>query len=128
MGTVILLRTMTYKSKIEGGKWEGCAVQDLINTYHFRALRYMYYNYSKITFIPEILETIGIPDEFLISKPGKNPELANKLNDLKIDNMSFKARVHSERRDKYKKLYRERKILKETLLSKGKLQSLNHNH
>lgn len=79
----ILLRKLTRKSVLGFGKYAESTVQHVIDTYHTRLLRWYYYNSSNITFTDDILEEIGITDEFKINKPGKDPELGEKLDQKK---------------------------------------------
>lgn len=53
---------------------------------HRRVLRWYYYNCSKISFLPVILDEIGITEEWRIPKPGKDPEKGQQLDDLKDKN------------------------------------------
>ena len=86
MGDTVLLRTMAYKSVFDFGKHEGRSVQQVLDLGHKRVLRWYYYNCSKISFLPQILEEIGITDEWRIAKPGKDPLKGQQLDELKEKN------------------------------------------
>ena len=83
MSDVTLLRTMARKSVFNFGQHEGRTVQQLIDLKHFRILRWYYYNCSKVSFLPDILEEIGITEEWRIDKPGKDPDKGLKLDAIK---------------------------------------------
>lgn len=42
-------------------------------------LRWIYFNMENITFVDDILDTLGIYEKYRIKKPGKNPNLSHKL-------------------------------------------------
>ena len=80
----ILLRTLARKSVLDFGKYEGRSVQQVIDLKNIRLLRWYYYNCSMISFHTDILDEIGITEEWRIDKPGKDPE-KGKLLDKKKD-------------------------------------------
>lgn len=67
-----MLRTLTLKSQIKFGKFADYTVQQVIQIEKTNYLCWVYYNSSNITFIPEILESLGIT--YLIAKPGVDKE------------------------------------------------------
>lgn len=83
MSDVTLLRTMARKSVFNFGEHEGRTVQQVLDLKHYRRLRWYYYNCSKVSFLNDILEEIGITEEWRISKPGKDPEKGRDLDDIK---------------------------------------------
>jgi hypothetical protein len=71
MGT---MRTLTLKSKMGFGKYSDYKVNDVLSVYKKpQYLRWIYYNMSHISFMPEILKEIDVINE--INKPGKSPDL-----------------------------------------------------
>lgn len=72
---VIRLRTLTYKSKMGFGSKENRerTVQSILK-FHPRHLITAYFNLSKITFINEVLDELGITEKWRIEKPGNNKE------------------------------------------------------
>lgn len=71
---VIKLRIMTEKSIIGFGKFTDLTVQNLIDMRRTPELRWIYYNCSMLSFKDNILDFLGITDEFKIDKPGKDKE------------------------------------------------------
>jgi len=126
----IRLRTMTYKSILIGGKFDGMTIHQMISLGRFRYLRYTYFKYSALTFIDEILDLINIPKEYRIKKPGSNIELNKELN-AKYDEMANGKKnptSHSivEKQFKTKKNNRIRR--EKIYFSKGSMQSRNQGH
>ena len=71
------MRTLTLKSKIGFGRFADLRVGEVLNIYKKKEyLRWIYYNMSHISFMPEILEEIDVINE--INKPGKSPDLFEK--------------------------------------------------
>ena len=56
----ILLRTLTFKSKLKYGDNAHLTVQDVLNVHRHSDLAYAYYNMSNISFKDEVLDKIGI--------------------------------------------------------------------
>lgn len=75
----VLLRTLARKSVLDFGKYEGRSIQQVIDLKNTRMLRWYYYNCSMISFLPDILEELGITEEWRIAKPGKDPEKGKRL-------------------------------------------------
>lgn len=125
-----LLRKLTEKSIMKFGQYADCSVQELINSYNTRYLRWVYFNCDMITFTGEILEKIRIPKEYHIKKPGKNPEYNIIVNEILDKKISFKKRMRNNKSQKIsnlrKKINAERKIRK--LTSRGYLARKNHGH
>ena len=71
------LRKMARKSVFDGGNCEHLSVQQILDLKRQTYLAFQYYNYSRISFMPDILEELGIVGKFTIIKPGKNPEIFN---------------------------------------------------
>ena len=83
----ITLRKLAWKSIIDfSSKYQGMTIQQIFDQRHTATLRWYYYNYNKISFIPEILRAIGIEEEDEIKKPGKNPEKGKEVNERKNHN------------------------------------------
>lgn len=126
----ILLRTLTAKSTFGFGKYYDFPVKYCLDNKFHPYLRWVYYNCSMISFIPEILDTILIPIECRISKPGKYPEKGDALNDLILMRMlgytKWKIKQHKKKVNKSKNIGREIKERKK--FSKSNLQRLNHGH
>lgn len=138
------LRTMARKSVFNGGKHEGRSVQQLLDLQHTRYLRWVYFNLSKISFLPDILDEIGITEEWRIEKPGKDPEKGRALDEYKDKNHNnflkrqsetdpqrairedahFKATLRRESRRSSRQFFKE----DARFFSKGAMQSRNHGH
>lgn len=85
MSEALRLRTMARKSVFTIGKWEGYSVQQVLDLKGYNTLRWYYYNCSMISFLPDILDEIGITEEWRIEKPSTDPEKGEELQ-KKIDN------------------------------------------
>lgn len=120
----ILLRTMTWKSKFTGGKYDGCTVQQLFDANNRRYLRHCYFCYSKISFIDEVLDKIGVPDFLRIEKPGVNQEYFARCNQYNLDKVGGITKIKIERLAKLKARLKVKDSI--PLLSKRYLQSINH--
>lgn len=68
----VLLRKMTFKSRIEFGIYPELTVQELINMNKHSELIKMYYGLEKIDFVDEVKEQLHITGDRLIPKPGKS--------------------------------------------------------
>ena len=88
MSDVTLLRTLTRKSILKFGMFCDSQVQNLLDLKKYKYLRWVYFNSSKINFIDDILDEIGIPLHFRIVKPSKNPDLHIKLQQEIFENLS----------------------------------------
>ena len=126
---VILLRTLTRKSFLKFGKYYDLRVQEVLNLYHFRILRWYYFNMSMISYNDDLKKELGITKEFEIKKPGINSELGIKLQDIKdanqygLDRYTDKkkqSRINKAKYVQFKKGDRKR-------YSKGAMQRSNHN-
>ncbi len=144
MGDIILLKTLTRKSIIQGGKNKGLAVADLLRKKK-TDLIYSYFNYDGITFTDDILDELNIYLEDRIKKPGKDPDKYSKYAERNIYAAAkftiinktgvkegletiipavLKNKAKSKYRAKYKALIeREKKTF-----SKGSMMRKNHGH
>lgn len=84
----LLLRTLARKSVLDFGKFKDRTVQQCIDLGNHRVLRWYYYNYDMISYLPDILEEIGIAEEWRIAKPGKDPDKGAALDSLKDQKMA----------------------------------------
>jgi len=86
------------------GKHADCTVDQLLNLQKTLYLRWVYYNCSMISFQDEILRALGIKDEWVINKPGTDPELYEELNTFKrgnvkgLDGVKWRARMKKKKR------------------------------
>lgn len=127
---VVRLRTLAYKSILGFGKYHDFNVKSLVDTHKTVYLRWVYYNCDMISFLPDILDEIHIPNEYRIEKPGKNPELYVELNEKIWANLGgftkFKQKQH---RKKVKKGIKNHNLIKDSRkYSKANLQARNHGH
>lgn len=131
--SVPLLRKLSYKSKLNFGKFNNLTVQEILNLNRKSYLRFIYYNYEGISFIDDILRELKIyGDDYddRISKPGKDPELGNELSDLRYQSFDDKIKKNLEKRQVGQS---NNKMSQFTLrdkigYSKGNLQRRNHGH
>lgn len=123
----IILRTLTEKSTLGVGKLGYLKVGELLKLEKNPYLRRIYFTYSGISFSPEVLQKIGIPDEYKITKPGINPELCDKLNEEKQAGIGFFTRQHIRKRKKGTRIEHLGRVKAITSFSKRELQAINHN-
>lgn len=84
-------RTLTEKSKMGFGKNHDLTVKSLLATNQNDYLRWVYYNCSHISFMPNILDILCITDDFRITKPGID---SNRFLMLQDDlNQLFRAQL-----------------------------------
>ncbi len=75
----ILLRKLSFKSKLGYGDNSHLTVQDVINADRQADLVWAYYNLSMISFLDEVLDALKIDKEERIDKPGKNTDLGDTV-------------------------------------------------
>jgi len=73
------LRTLTRKSKFGFGHRKDLTMQQLLDLNKKKDLISAYYNLTSINFMEDILQEIGIVDEWVIEKPGNDKELWKKF-------------------------------------------------
>lgn len=141
---VIRLRTMARKSVFDAGKWENHSVQQVLDLKGYRTLRWYYYNYSAISFTPDILDELGITEEWRIEKPGTDPEKYNALHEkmeqkfrnvlhaISKDNPMAAIKIFNKEKKRSRISARDRRLLtihsdcKE--FSRGAMQRRNQGH
>ena len=144
MSEALRLRTMARKSVFNIGKWEGYSVQQVLDLKGYNSLRWYYYNCSMISFLPDILDEIGITDEWRIQKPSVDPARGEELQDKIAKRYNgimaaiskndpkkacaiysrYKKNCGTSRRDKYYSAMNEDR----QYFSKGAMQRRNHGH
>ena len=136
---------MARKSVFHGGKYDGVSVQQLLDLKQYGFLRWCYYNYSMISFLPDILDELHILENWRIEKPGIDPEKHEQLQE-RLER-KFKAKVMSISEDgdvpraiaTYRRWKRHRSIglndrrsrlynKDRVRYSKGAMQRRNHGH
>lgn len=125
---VPILRILTEKSKLNFGKYSDLMVIDIMNLWKNKYLRWVYYNCSNISFIPEILDKLLIFESYRIEKPGTNRELGQRL-DLSIySNTSEINRMKNSSHSMkvYKAKLVQKNIVENKRFSKANLQRKNH--
>jgi len=75
MSSFISLRKLTKKSTLKFGKYKDYTVGHLLGMKKQIDLISIYFKLSKITFTDDILDELGITEEYRITKPSKNIEL-----------------------------------------------------
>jgi hypothetical protein len=123
---VVRLRVLTKKSKVLGGKFDGQFIQTLLDLHNYQYLRYCYYNYSAMSFTNDILDEIGITEEFRIEKPGVKIGFEQYIWKMKHENLSddiIKSQLH--RKEMRQKSLSVRQSI-DYRFKKGYLQSKNH--
>lgn len=138
----IHLRTLARKSVLDFGKYEGWTVQQCLDMKNYRILRWYYYNCSMISFMPDILDEIGIPEDKRIAKPGKAPEIGvaiDKQKDIKQaifrkeafesgDQETMNKVGHAKSVERKRRLARYCQFKRDDhrRFSKGAMQGVNH--
>jgi hypothetical protein len=125
----ILFRKMTLKTKFSFGKYRGQTVEDVIRSDHPVYLRSLYYGIEGITFTDDILEKIGVLGnnyDYRIKKPGKNRELGDKVDKIKMEKSSPSYR-REIKNIKLRKLIQHKNADK-TKFTKRNLQQWNQGH
>ena len=85
------------------GRHHDLTVQNLLDLKKHPYLRWVYFNSSNITFMDNILETIGVKEQFKIHKPGTHKELGEAILELNLSYMGGlrKHILGLRRRSKY---------------------------
>tara|TARA_R110000803_G_scaffold102638_12_gene170764 strand:- start:1951 stop:2337 length:387 start_codon:yes stop_codon:yes gene_type:complete len=126
---VVRLRTLTEKSTIWFGKWEGYSVGQMLGLNHNAALRWIYYNCDRVSFTDDILTQIRIihrEGDRKINKPGKDPIKGGELQEfLSNYNPLFK---HIAKVKQNKRVRGRLGELKRSAPSKSQMASKNHGH
>lgn len=130
---------MARKSVFEGGTCDNCSVQQMLNLKAWKTLRWIYYNCSNISFLPDILDEIGITEEWRIAKPGTDKEKGKEL-DKKFHERFNKMLSSISHEDPtkaiviYKRTMRRSKAISQfrnhdrSIFNKGAMQRRNHGH
>ena len=135
---------MARKSVFEGGSCDNCSVQQMLNLKAWKTLRWIYYNCSNISFLPDILDEIGITEEWRIAKPGTDKEKGKEL-DKKFHERFNKMLSSISHEDPtkaiviYKRTMRRSKAISQfrirqfrnhdrSIFNKGAMQRRNHGH
>ena len=109
---MILKRIMTRKSTIGFGKYKHYTVGHLIEMRCFKALISIYYRMNGIWFTDDVLNEIGITEEWRIEKPGKDRA-------KHIEFLKEKGHVSARTRDSADNMKKEHRQTKGYLRSKN---------
>ncbi|MFM2392780.1 MAG: hypothetical protein RLZZ546_762 [Bacteroidota bacterium] len=121
-------RVLTMKSKLGFGKYGDSIIESIIKLEKHGYLRWVYFNYSGIDFMPEILDIIQIPLEYRLVKPAKNSELLEFVNAQAIDKHRYVYDMSDDAVEKRNKAHNTIKSKKYTVESKAALLRKNHGH
>lgn len=132
----IRLRTLTKKSKLWFGKYDGITVGKLLEIGKKPYLRKLYFLFSGLSFTDDILKEINIisydeKHDLRIEKPGTSEENLKRINGLMFSKLCFKIHpAYAVRLERRKHKYNYRNILgrEKLYFSKKSLQSRNHGH
>lgn len=125
IGGAVLLRTLTRKSVLWFGKFEGLKIQQIIDLRHQTYLRWIYYNCKEVTFLDDILSEITIIEDRRIVKPGTCPEKHNEVCDENLKKISFKSKARFNKLARVKKSLKEVGIERRAVASKSVMQACN---
>ena len=121
-------RILTLKSKLGFGKYGKQTIADIINIGKNAYLRWVYFNYSNIDFMPDILDTIQIDVEYRLEKPGKKPEVLDEVNSKVEEKHKFVFDDSKEAKEKRAKVLNTMKAKQAGFVSKSLLLRKNHGH
>lgn len=113
-----LKRILTEKSKLGFGKYKDSTVQQLIDRRQKLRLISPYYTLTSIDYTESVLNTLGITQEYRISKPGKDKVMYYKfLNENGYEKPRRGLEEGANIMKRFSKPY-----------SKASLQGVNHGH
>ena len=126
MSYSVNLRKMSLKSTIGFGKYADMIVGNVIKvepTY----LAWLYFNKAKISFLDEILTELKIEGEFIIDKPGTEPNLMFKWKDHYYgDDEELRLKHWHVKNQQAKAAKSRHKAMESKKYSKGSLMNYNH--
>jgi hypothetical protein len=93
MGGVVLLRTLTEKSKLGFGKYADLPIWKIIDMGEKRYLRFTYYTLSNINYTEDVLRKIDVVEQDEIFKPGKNKAKLKEVDKKIWDSLSDEERL-----------------------------------
>jgi hypothetical protein len=125
IGGAVLLRTLTRKSLMWFGKYEGLRIQQIIDLQKQTYLRWVYYNCNGVSFTKDVLEEIRIKEDRRIPKPGICPEIHDKISQENIGKMDFKSKSHMNKVLRLRKVSKEFSINNNEFASKAVMQACN---
>lgn len=145
MSDVTLLRTLTRKSTLKFGKYHDLTVQNVMDYQNMKGrslLKFYYFNSSKISFVDELLDELGIPPELRIAKPGNvTPDewrvINHNLHTIELDKYHALPEVERKRVSGLDKKERNQVSTHNSIIldkydrgvhSKESLMRKNHNH
>jgi hypothetical protein len=145
MSDVTLLRTLTRKSTLKFGKYHDLTVQNVMDYQNMKGrslLKFYYFNSSKISFVDELLDELGIPPELRITKPGNvTPDewrvINHNLHTIELDKYHALPEVERKRVSGLDKKERNQVSTHNSIIldkydrgvhSKESLMRKNHNH
>ena len=111
-----LLRTMTRKSRLGFGKYKDLTIQHILDMKLNSVLISSYFKLTSINYIEDILQEIGISEEYRIEKPSSDREMYYKFLKDK-DKIRIRTRGGSNIMKKENPRH-----------SRAKLQGLNQGH
>lgn len=126
----VLLRTLTEKSYLKFGQHADFRVGELLKMDKKKYLRWVYFNCSMISFVPELLDTLNIGEEWRINKPGTDPEKGEQfLNNIINNTWEHRKERNMNRKKDYLKKERMQYFSRDKVqFSKSSLQSINQGH
>ena len=123
----ILLRTLTRKSVLWFGKYNGIKVQQVIDLRSPAYLRWIYYNITGVTFTDDILQELTITENRKIKKPGIAPEMHNEVMEEHKESMHLFSQCHMNRIIKIRAKCKLAKTYNSVNFKKSQLQAINLN-
>ena len=125
----VLKRVLTRKSILGYGRFQyrDLSVQMILDIGQKNILINSYFGLEKIDFTPDILDELGISNEFIIEKPGKNYELKREFYTKRLEKLTDEQRMGKfQKRNKNTKIVYLQKNARKYGDSNEYLRSKNH--
>lgn len=125
---VVRLRTLTMKSIVPYGKYEGQEVSKVL-TMSKMAIRWLYYCVQWISFTDDVLEVVGIKGKWRIDKPATDREAYEKWKNIMFEQLYGDKRYFIRRAQERKaQVARVRVAERKENLSAEVMVAQNHGH
>ena len=128
MGQSVNLRTLARKSVLGYGKHALLTVQQLLDLKEYAYISWSYFVLSNISFADDILNLVGVTEEFRITKPGKDEAALQRFKDYRLEHRTgyLKEKIEKIGRKKTIGSNVARRNRDRIAYSKGNLQRMNH--
>lgn len=127
---VVALRTLTRTSKFDQGKYVNQKIDTIINI-DPNYIIWVYFKIQRVTFVNEILDSVGVTEGYRIIKPSTSDEMLHKFNVDRLNSMSKDEKIVHFKKNKKKRIAVAKQTLRQhtnddrRIFSKSSLQSMN---